>query len=145
MTVRPLTPADVPRWAALRAALWPGEQPDVLEREGRTALADEPPLEVFVAEVEGRVVGFLELSLRSVAEGCASSPVPYVEGWYVAEAYRRRGAGRALMEAAEAWSRARGYREVGSDTEAVNALSRRAHAALGFAEVATIVVFRKPL
>lgn len=49
------------------------------------------------------------------------------------------------MDAAEEWSRARGYREMGSDTEAVNRLSRDAHAALGFEEVETLVIFRKSL
>jgi aminoglycoside 6'-N-acetyltransferase I len=49
------------------------------------------------------------------------------------------------MRAAEEWSRAHGYTELGSDTEEFNRLSRDAHAALGFEEVETLVVFRKPL
>lgn len=145
MTVRPIRPADVDRWGVLRAALWPGEAPAALAEEGRAALAAEPPLLVFVGEVDGAVVGFLELGLRDVAEGCASSPVPYVEGWYVEAAHRRGGLGRALMDAAEAWSRAHGYPEMASDALATNRRSRRAHAALGFTEVETIVVFRKAL
>jgi aminoglycoside 6'-N-acetyltransferase I len=71
--------------------------------------------------------------------------VPYVEGWYVEPNWQRRGIGRTLMHAAEDWSRARGYTELGSDTEVVNRLSRAAHAALGFEEVETLVVFRKSL
>jgi aminoglycoside 6'-N-acetyltransferase I len=100
---------------------------------------------VFVAVEDERLVAFLELDLRSYAEGCASSPVPYVEGWYVIPEWRRRGVGGALMQAAEEWSRARGYAELGSDTEEPNRLSRDAHAALGFEEVETVVVFRKAL
>lgn len=53
--------------------------------------------------------------------------------------------GRALMQAAEEWSRNHGYVELGSDTLTINALGRAAHAALGFEEVETLVVFRKPL
>jgi hypothetical protein len=49
------------------------------------------------------------------------------------------------MKRAEEWSRSRGYIELGSDTEATNALSRAAHAALGFHEVETLVVFREQL
>ena len=143
--IRPLEETDIPRWIALRAELWPHESPAELDRQGRAALVAEPPLVVFVAEENGRLVGFLELGLRSVAEGCTGSPVPYVEGWYVAADERRRGVGGTLMQAAEEWSRAHGYRELGSDTEAVNRLSRAAHAALGFEEVETLVVFRKPL
>ena len=145
MRVRRLDSADIPRWIELRAELWPDQSRDELDAEGRVALAADPPLIVFVAEVDDALAGFIELSLRSVAEGCASSPVPYVEGWYVEAASRRRGIGGALMHAAESWCRELGYREFGSDALADNHLSRAAHAALGFEEVETLVVFRKAL
>ena len=145
MRVRRLDSADIPRWVELRAALWPDQSRDELDAEGRVALAADPPLIVFVAEVDDALAGFIELGLRSVAEGCASSPVPYVEGWYVEAASRRRGIGGALMHAAESWCRELGYREFGSDALADNRLSRVAHAALGFEEVETLVVFRKAL
>lgn len=143
--IRPLQESDVPRWIELRAELWPDQPLTDLDREGRAALAAEPPLVVFVAEEDSGLVGFLELSLRSYAEGCDSSPVPYVEGWFVQAGWRLRGAGGALMDAAAGWSRAHGYTELGSDTEATNHLSRTAHAALGFEEVETLVIFRRPL
>ena len=145
MTVRPLDPADIPRWVELRAELWPDQSRGELDAEGRVAIAADPPLVVFVAEADSETAGFIEIALRSVAEGCASSPVPYVEGWYVQAECRRRGLGAALMRAAEAWCRERGYTEFGSDALADNRLSRIAHAALGFEEVETLVVFRKPL
>lgn len=142
-SIRLLQPSDLPRWIDLRRQLWP-DQSD-LDEQGRTAIAGDPPLIVFVAEEDQELIGFLELWLRSYAEGCDSSPVPYVEGWYVAEQWRRRGVGGALMQAAENWSRARGFTELGSDTEETNRLSRDAHAALGFTEVETVTVFRKVL
>ena len=134
MRVRLLQPTDVPRWMAMRAELWPGEEQ-----------SDDPGLTVFVAEEGEALIGFLELSLRSYAEGCESSPVPYVEGWFVPEDWRRRGVGGALMQAAEEWSREHGFTEIGSDTNETNRLSRDAHAALGFEEVETLTVFRKSL
>ena len=145
MHIRPLEISDIPHWVELRARLWPDQSRSELDAEGRAALMAEPPLVVFAAEENLTLIGFLELGLRSVAEGCESSPAPYVEGWYVEAAWRRRGVGGALMRAAEEWSRAHGYTELGSDTEEVNRLSRAAHAALGFKEVETLVVFRKPL
>ena len=145
MRIRPIAVTDIPQWVELRAKLWPHESRAELEAQGRAALIAEPPLVVFVAVENSTLLGFLELGLRSVAEGCASSPVPYVEGWYVEADWRRRGVGRTLMHAAEEWSRSRSYRELGSDTEEANQLSRAAHAALGFAEVETLVVFRKSL
>jgi aminoglycoside 6'-N-acetyltransferase I len=118
MRNRPLEASDIARWIELRAKLWPDQPLAELYEEGRAALTLEPSaLVVFVAEENGVLVGFLELGLRSYGEGCTSSPVPYVEGWYVEADWRRRGVGGALMHAAEEWSRARGHTELGSDTE----------------------------
>ncbi len=60
-------------------------------------------------------------------------------------ARRRRGVGRALCEAFEAWARDRGCRELASDTWPENAASIAAHRRLGFEEVDRVVTFRKPL
>src|SRR5688572_21260050 len=88
MFLRSLEEPDIPRWITLRAELWPHQSHSDLDKEGRAAVAAEPPMVVFIAEEDGALVGFLELGLRSVAEGCTSSPVPYVEGWYVAPDWR---------------------------------------------------------
>ena len=87
----------------------------------------------------------IELSLRSHADGCRSSPVPFVEGWYVAPEARRKGVGAALMAAAEAWARAGGYSELASDTQLENEAGKRGHARSGFEEVGRAVHFRKSL
>jgi len=145
MQVRPLDRGEIASWVDLRAALWPDQPRDELESEGRAAIDAESPLVVFVADDGARLVGFIEISLRTYAEGCDGSPVPYVEGWYVRDDARRHGVGGALMRAVEAWCRERGYVELGSDALADNRLSRVAHAALGFGEVETLVVFRKRL
>lgn len=145
MIVRALEAADIAGWVDLRAALWPDQPRDALDAEGRAAIAANPPLHVFVAEFDDALAGFIEFGFRSYAEGCDTSPVPYVEGWYVRDDARRRGVGRALMQAVEAWCRAHGFVELGSDANADNRLSRRVHAALGFDEVETLVVFRRAL
>jgi aminoglycoside 6'-N-acetyltransferase I len=113
-------------------------------------LAGEPhesllPSAVFVLErADGRLAGFLELSVRNYAEHCAGS-TPYVESWYVDSDVRQQGLGRALMQAAEDWARGMGYPEMASDAVLENELSHLAHNAVGFTEVQRIVVFRKPL
>jgi len=63
---------------------------------------------VLVAETEGRVVGRLSIGRDTHP---ASEHVADV-GLMVAEGYRRRGIGRALMEAAEAWARDVGVRKI---------------------------------
>lgn len=104
------------------------------------------PLVIVVAEVDGNVVGFVEVGLRSHADGCdARYPVAFIEGWYVQPLYRRRALGRALMAAAEEWARSQGARELASDTWVDNELAQRAHEGLGFYVVDRCVNYRKSL
>lgn len=147
MRVRPLELRDRSAWADMRAALWPEEDAAELAHETVKHFAGAKAAdEVFVAEdVGGRVAGFLELSLRSYAEGCTSSPVPYIEAWFVASGARQAGVGRALVEAAESWALLRGFAEIASDAGLDNHLSQEAHAALGFIETDRLVAFRKSL
>lgn len=102
-------------------------------------------LATFVAEnVDGGLVGFVELSLRSSAEGCTTHPVGYIEGWYVDADARRSGIGRALVAAAEAWAVEQGCQEMASDTELDNTISQLAHEQLGYEEVESVVLFDAP-
>jgi aminoglycoside 6'-N-acetyltransferase I len=136
---------DRTEWVRMRNALWPGSLADHdLETQRYFARDTRPPL-TFIAELDGRAVGFLELELRSYAPGCESRPVPFIEGWYVDPEHQRRGIGRALVQAAEAWSRAHGYEEIASDIELDNAGSFAAHVALGFEETDRIIAFRRSL
>lgn len=147
MRIRIIELRDRQAWAQMRIALWPDEDPDLLAHETLTHFGSEKPKQIiFVAEgADGALVGMLELSLRSYAEGCASSPAPFVEGWYVAAEARMRGVGRKLMEAAEHWALTRGFTEIASDTQLTNGASQDAHAALGFEEAERLVCFRKSL
>jgi len=148
MQTRFITAKDADAWLAMRAALWPEANVDELRKDAVAFFAGESSLlhGVFVAEAENAApVGMLELSLRPYADGCSSSPVPFVEGWYVAEGMRRRGIGGALVKAAEQWALANGYSEMASDALIDNRVSERAHAALGFEEVERAIRFRKSL
>ena len=104
------------------------------------------PLSVLVAEADGRLIGFAEVSLRSHADGCDPSyPCGYLEGWYVEPEHRRRGVGRALVTAAEAWCREQGCGEMASDTWLDSMASQLAHSALGFEVVDRCVHYRKTI
>lgn len=144
--IRAVMPADVRHWRRLRASLWP-ETPDAAHAIDiqRFFWSSGPDDACLVAEEEGALVGFIELSIRGYAEGCDTDRVGYVEGWYVEPAWRRRGIGRALMAAGETWVRSRGCREFASDAVLDNALSHQAHLALRFTEVERIVCYRKTL
>ena len=125
---------DRPAVIAMMTELWPDFDGDYRDEEVVVWERDD-----------GTLGGFASYALRPWAEGCASMPVPYLEGWWVAPELRRRGVGRALVAAIEAWARAHGHVELGSDALVDNHTSHAAHAALGFDEVERVVAYRKRL
>jgi aminoglycoside 6'-N-acetyltransferase I len=144
--VRPLhrdATTDRAEWFRMRSMLHPDADN---AHDATVLLSGTIPYEVFVAlrDTVG-LCGYIEVGERNYAEGCESSPVPYIESWWVDEDYRKRGVGRALVDAAQSWARARGHVEIASDAVIDNKLSHKAHRALGFDEVERIVVFRKDL
>jgi aminoglycoside 6'-N-acetyltransferase I len=141
MRVREYKPDDRRAYQRLREKLWPhcsdADNDSWFARADATSFIAERP--------DGSLCGFVEVGSRPYAEGCDSSPVGYVEGWWVDDDVRKRGVGRALIEAAEQWARTRGYTEMASDALIDNTASHSAHAALGFDEVERLVMFRKSL
>lgn len=146
--VRPVTDRDAEAWLRMRCALWPDGSESEHRREIDRYLAGvaQEPAEVILAEdAAGHAVGFVELSIRAYAEGCSTQGVAYLEGWYVEPDARRRGVGRALVEAAEEWGRVQGCSELASDAHPENDVSRAAHRAAGFDEVGLVRCFRKEI
>jgi aminoglycoside 6'-N-acetyltransferase I len=132
--------------ARLRHALWPDGSEAEHRQEVERFITDLGRRgAVLVAEGESGLLGFAEVSIRAYAEGCRTDRVGYLEGWFVEPDARRRGIGRQLVAAAEAWARAQGCVEFAPDAEADNELSAAAHRALGFAEVGLIRCFRRDL
>lgn len=129
----------------MRGELWPGgdHAADIAEyfAGGSAVLAV-----VLVAERSpGQLAGFIEIGLRPYAEGCETTPVPFIEGWYVDADLRRSGVGTSLVRAAEEWARSRGYSEIASDVELANTVSQAAHEALGYEETSRLVCYRRNL
>ncbi|GJM41907.1 MAG: aminoglycoside N(6')-acetyltransferase type 1 [Ardenticatenaceae bacterium] len=147
MEVRALDPKrDMAAWLRLRQGLFD----DSTEAEHRQEMAE------ILAEVDGcvlvaerpsssKLAGYLQVGSRKYAEGCNSSPVAYLEEWFVAADVRRHGVGRLLLAAAEEWARRNGYSELASDTTIDNAISLASHLALGFTEVERQINFIKKL
>jgi aminoglycoside 6'-N-acetyltransferase I len=153
MRIRPAHASDLDQLAHLCEALWPSSSAEEhaqelrLILEGNAALVLTMPIEILVAEAShGTLVGFVEVDLRSHADGCnPSQPVGYIEGWYVAENYRHREIGKKLLEKAEDWARSQRCAEIGSDVAINNEVSQRAHEALGYEVVDRCVHYRKRL
>ena len=146
---RPVRPEDSNAWLAMRMALWPEDTEAEHREEIEQFYADRFPRwpwTVFLAEgASGQTEGFAEVSVRPYAQGCSSERVAYLEGWYVAPQARRRGVGRALVQASEAWGRTQGCSEFASDADAENDVSAAAHGALGFEDIGLVRCFRKDL
>jgi aminoglycoside 6'-N-acetyltransferase I len=146
MLIREVGPEDTESWLVMRMTLWPETGEPQHRREMAMMLSDDQRFAVLVCQdPHGELVGFAEVSLRAWAEGCESSPVGYLEGWYVAEQARRQGIGGGLVGAAEDWARSRGCTEMASDTELANRVSETAHLRLGYQVAARVTAFRKRL
>jgi aminoglycoside 6'-N-acetyltransferase I len=137
--------------AAMRVQLWPETtiEEHLAELEASPSTlgpAGFPVVELVAEDESGILTGFLEVGLRSHADGCdPRKPVGFVEGWFVLEEHRGKGIGAELMRAAEAWAREQGCREMASDALIDNADSERAHEALGFVVIDRCVHFRKAI
>ena len=141
MKIRRYQPADRREYQRMREALWP----DCEDSDNDSWLAREDAATIIAERPDGSLCGFVEVGSRSYADGCLTSPVGYIEGWWVDADVRNRGVGRALLKAAEAWARARGYTEMASDALLDNLVSHAAHGRCGYEEVNRVVQFRKPL
>jgi len=145
MQLRRVDPRDDAEWMRMRDALWPGLPVEQHRREMEPYRSGIKAA-VFVADRgDGQLGGFLELAERSVADGCESSPVAYIEGWYVDADLRRSGVGGDLVRAAETYARAAGHKDIASDCVLDNQIGLQAHKALGYEELNRLIHFRKAL
>jgi aminoglycoside 6'-N-acetyltransferase I len=144
-TIRRATQGDKSGWLLMRKGLWPEAPIDYLTFDLDAKLAN-PNYVVFVAsQAEEGLIAFIEAGLREYAEGCETSPVGYIEAWYVDERVRGHQVGRELVQTAEQWAREKGCKEMASDTWLENESSIAAHLKLGYAEVERLVHFVKRL
>ena len=145
MHIRPVQPTDRTEWLRMRLTLWGGTAEEHTSEIDAYFSSPQAGVTFVVERLAGGLGGFIEVSLRNYAEGCTTSPVAYIEGWYVDEDLRRGKVGSQLVHTAEAWARRHGLTEIASDTQIDNTVSFHAHTALGYVEVDRIVCFRKRL
>lgn len=145
MRIQRAKPCDSEELAALAVRLWPGHPAAELAAEfGKMLRRTDAAL--FLALEGEEAVGFAQCQLRhDYVEGTETSPVGYLEGIYVAEGFRRRGAARALLSACEDWAKEKGCREFASDCELDNTKSLAFHLHAGFEEANRIICFAKKL
>ena len=136
---------DVPVLTELALSLWPDHTPGEMQSE-LAEIIGKPDAAFFIAYDEKTAIGFSQCQLRyDYVEGTESSPVGYLEGIYVAEAYRKQGIAQKLLLACEKWAKTKGCAEFASDCELDNTQSLQFHLKAGFEEANRVICFTKKL
>ena len=135
------------QWARLRAMLWDEPSTDEHQADIVRQLKEPARFCCFVARRDaGDIVGFAEASLRQdYVNGCATSPVAFLEGLFVRADHRRRGIATMLCAEVASWGKSLGCTEFASDALLDNHDGHRFHAALGFAETERVVYFNRAI
>lgn len=137
--------SDLSTLAQVAALLWGSHRVDELEQEF-AEIMDKGDSLFLLKIVQNEAVGFAQCQLRKdYVEGTSTSPVGYLEGVFVAQAYRNRGYAKELVAACENWAREMGCKEFASDCELHNTQSLAFHKALDFTEANRIICFAKKL
>ena len=142
--IRPATPQDVPlvlpmvdRLAALHKA-WDSAKypykPDVGEmyRNWMTARSTDPRAVFFVAEREGRLVGFVLGTVEREIRIYELEEFGFLHDLWVEADYRNEGIARQMVMLAVEPFRDLGVRQVRLDTAAENEIARKLFASCGF-------------
>lgn len=140
-TIRPARVSDAQHLADLTAQLgYDVPAADVAARLARILARGDH--QVFVAELEGRPVGWLHALIADYVENGACV---VIGGLVVDRGHRKRGIGRRLMERAEAWAREQGCPVVRLWSTAARTAAHRFYEGLGYANVKTQYAFAKLL
>jgi ribosomal protein S18 acetylase RimI-like enzyme len=96
----------------------------------------DPDREVYVAVVDDAVVGMVDVTMLEAPDnGSIVQPIPAADiGISVLEAWRGRGIGHLLMEAADASARARGAKQIVLDMSSANLDALRFYRRLGYVD-----------
>ncbi len=109
------THKDKGEWFRMRKCIWPDAPDEYLDFDLDDILASDNDA-VFFAFIEDQLAGMIEARIREYGEGCETSPVGYIEAWFVQEEYRGKNVAGVLTQAAENWAREKGCTEMASDT-----------------------------
>ncbi|MDJ0733878.1 MAG: GNAT family N-acetyltransferase [Nostocaceae cyanobacterium] len=134
-----------PAWKQMRQTLYSGLESDFHEQEMEWIFkSDDKACFIFLSDSD-EVMGFLEVSLRNLVDGCLGNPVGYIEGIYLKSQYRGLGYGRQIINYAAQWFLSRDCRDMATDAEIDNLNAQKFYQSVGFQETYRIVEFKKSL
>ena len=142
VAIRAMIAADIDDAARLATQLgYPSTSEQVARRFDAIQTAADSQVLVAVDDSEA-VVGWIHIFGNRLLE---SEPDAEIGGLVVDESVRGRGVGSALVAAAEAWARERGYAVVSVRSNVVRREAHEFYQERGYGAVKTQVKFRKTL
>ena len=129
--------------AELAIRMWNDNSVQDLEKEFEELILSDKAV-CFIKYVDNTAVGFAQCQIRTdYVEGTDTSPVGYLEGIFIVEAYRRNGYAKELLKECEKWAKEKKCSEFASDCALDNIDSFKFHMAMGFEEANRIICFKK--
>jgi len=139
--IRRASAEDCPRLAGLSTELgYPMSPAEAAER--LRELAGHADHAILVAEAEGRIAGWIQVSLPRVFETPARAEIA---GLVVDETARGHGIGSRLVAAAADWARERGCLAIRVRTNIVRERAQAFYRREGFGEIKTQMVLEKAI
>lgn len=129
-------------WADFRRKLYGDTDAAILEAELDELIATQRVYAFLVWTADEQAIAFLELSQRNMVDGCTTSPVAYLEGIYIVEAFRAKGLGKALIDFCKKWAKTNGMTELATDSSLHDVTAQKFHVRMGFQETERIVQFK---
>lgn len=140
------TLADFDYWQRFREELYDDLDPAYSEAEIHRITNDPNMASYLIFEDEtDNLMGMLELSLRNIMDGCASSPVANIDGLYVVEQFQNQGIGPKIIAFSKQWALEQGCTELTVDTELDNHRAQQFYLKNGFKETFRIVQYKMEL
>ena len=141
IVIRAMAPNDIPAARMLLSQL--GYELNTNEVERRyNAVRERGDHAVFVAEEDGRTIGFLHLYERPAFD---KPPEVIVQAIVVDQTLRRTGIGKTIMSMAERWALERGYSSIALTSNISRSVAHSFYNRLGYKIEATSHLLRKQL
>ena len=129
--------------AELAIQMWNDHTVLDLEKEFENLIQSDKAV-CFIKYVDNTAVGFAQCQIRTdYVEGTETSPVGYLEGIFIVEAYRHNGYAKELLKECEKWAKEKKCSEFASDCALDNIDSFKFHMAMGVEEANRIICFKK--
>lgn len=139
--IRPIHPGDAVAVAELVAQLGYERNPEQVRR-WVLDLDSRPDQACFVAELNGAVVAWIDVSLEHHLQ---SEIFGLIGGLVVKDGVRGAGIGRRLCEQAEDWTREQGAAKIRVTSRSTREAAHRFYLRDGYRQTKISMVFEKPL